>query len=109
MTTQKKEQRNLQRFDLCLPARIYPVEKEPGQKAISASTINICANGALMDSKNELAVGSAIDLEIVLHLDELEKLQGEKAQIKLSGIVLRTGPEGTAIAFDEKYELEPVS
>ncbi len=109
MTTNKKEQRNLQRFELCLPARIYPAEKEPGKKAIPASTINICANGALLDSRKELPVGSAVELEIVLHLDELEKLQGEKAQIKLSGIVLRTGPEGTAIAFDEKYELEPIS
>ena len=103
-----KEKRKLQRFALQLPARIYPVSKDKGGNEISASTINICANGALLAGAEQLPVGSEVELEIVLHLDELEKLQGKKAQMKMSGVVLRSGSEGTAIAFDEKYEIEPL-
>ncbi len=104
----KKEKRRLQRFDLCLPARIYPAKKEGANEAIVAPTINICAGGVLLDSDTGLETGSKVELEIVLNLDELEKLQEKKAQIKLSGVVLRSDATGTAVAFDENYELEPI-
>ena len=104
----KKEKRDLQRFDLHLPAKIYPAKKKTGTTEISAPTINICAGGALLDAETELPAGSEVELEICLHLDELEKLRGKKAKIKLSGVVLRSSDKGTAVAFDEKYEIEPV-
>jgi hypothetical protein len=104
----KEEKRDLQRFNLHLPATIYPAGRQTEKDVITAPTINICAGGVLLKTGDKLAVGSEVEVKIVLNLDELEKIQDKKAQIKLSGIVLRTDNEGTAIAFDEKYEIEPL-
>ncbi len=109
MPGKEEEKRRLQRFNLRLSARIYPTKNEAAPETITAPTANICAGGVLFEGEIGLAPGSEVELEIVLHLDELEKLQGKKAQIKLSGVVLRSDGQGTAIAFDEKYEIEPMA
>jgi hypothetical protein len=53
-------------------------------------------------------VGTEMQVDLVLPLDELKKIEGKRANIKLKGAVIRTGEKGMAIIFDKKYRISPM-
>jgi hypothetical protein len=105
------ERRKLVRFDLQAPARIE-VSKEAGHKdVLSLMTRDISSMGAYVQTAQPLAEGQTVKLELLLSLDMLKRLSGEKgnARIKVRGKVIRSDAGGMAIAFDTRFKIMSTS
>lgn len=102
--------RKLERFPLKLPARILVDDNGNGAGAASleAITSDISAGGAFFYTDTPLPVGTQMHVDLILPLDELKKIKGKKAKIKVKGAVVRTGEQGMAISFDKKYRISPI-
>lgn len=101
--------RKMERFSLELPARISIAGEDNGPAALEAITDDISAGGAFFHTDNPLPIGTEMDIVLVLSLDELKKIKGKKASIKVKGAVVRVGENGMAISFDEEYQLSPLA
>ena len=102
--------RKMERFSLELPARISIAgkaeKKEP--ESLECITSDISAGGAFFHTDQPLPVGTEMHIDLVLPLDELKKIEGKRASIKVKGAVVRIGEKGMAICFDEKYKISPL-
>ncbi|MBA7564396.1 hypothetical protein ES708_06059 [subsurface metagenome] len=98
----------MERFPLKLPARIF-VNGEGGKADfLDVITSDISAGGAFFHTDKPLPVGTEMYVDMVLPLDELKKIEGKRANIKVKGAVIRTGERGMAISFDKKYRISPM-
>jgi len=102
------EKRNLTRFELELPARLTLI-KHPDPTALELITSDVCAGGAYFQTDRPLPVGTELNVEIVLPLDELKKIEGKKAHIKVSGSVIRINEQGMAIRFEPDFVIQPLA
>lgn len=100
--------RKLERFPLELPARIFVNGEGKGADCLDAVTCDISAGGAFFHTDTPLPVGTEMYVDLVLPLDELKKIEGKRANIKVRGAVVRTGERGMAISFDKKYRISPM-
>ena len=103
----KEERRKLERFDLKAPTKIE-VPIEDGRKdVISLVTRDVSCMGAYLQTTQPLSEGLTVKLELLLSLDQLRKLSGAagNARIKVRGKVIRSDPEGMAIAFDTRFHI----
>lgn len=100
--------REMERFSLELPAKISVVGGKEESSSLEATTTDISAGGAFFHTDCPFPVGTEMHFDLVLSLDELKKLEGKRASIKLKGAVVRVSEEGMAIAFNEKYEIAPL-
>jgi c-di-GMP-binding flagellar brake protein YcgR len=101
------ERRRLERFDLTEPARVI-VESGAGNKEhLSLTTKDVSSGGAFLYCAQPLSEGARVKLELLISLDALQKLVGEKgkAKIKVSGTIIRVETEGVAIRFENKYKI----
>ena len=106
--------RRTERYDLELSAQLSvqdPSEYDPSDPSapVIAQTVDVSASGALFRTDANVPVGTPVKIELFLPLDELKKLAGKKARIKVSGAVIRSDHSGVAVCFDENYEILPVS
>ncbi|MBN2397781.1 MAG: PilZ domain-containing protein [Deltaproteobacteria bacterium] len=101
--------RKLERFSLKLPARISVDSKEKEAACLDAVTSDISAGGAFFHTDTPLPVGTRMDVDLILPLDELKKIEGKRAKITVKGAVIRTGEQGMAICFDKKYRISPMA
>jgi len=103
--------RKMERFSLELPARILVVDevKKEEPESLECLTCDISAGGAYFHTDQPLPVGTEMHIDLVLPLDELKKIEGKKASIKVKGAVVRIGEKGMAICFDEKYKISPLA
>ena len=101
------EQRKFERFDLELATGIEVAtsDQENEKKILNLVTKDICSGGAFFYTTNPLPEGTEVKIELVLDLDKLKKLTGERAFICAKGTVLRTESEGMAICFDKNYKI----
>jgi hypothetical protein len=105
------EQRCFERLDLVLRSRITVqgrngnVEKGP----MELTTENISSGGAFFCTDRPLSEGTKVVMEIVLPLERLKKAKGTHAHVNVKGRVLRAGPEGMAIQFDNQFSILPVA
>ena len=95
----KLEKRRRERVPLSLPAKLSVVGESKERRTLHCSTSDICAGGAFFHTDLNMPVGTEMDVELVLPLDELKKLEGKNAKIKVSGSVTRTDEKGMAINF----------
>ena len=104
----EKEKRKLERFDLQLPAKIEPVNRE-GEEILDLMTSDISSGGAFFHTDQPLPEGTDVKIDLVLPMDELKKLQDEYHQvnIEIKGTVLRSDPGGMAIYFNKDYSIHP--
>ena len=101
-----REARRLERFDLELPATLKVVnDEEEEKKILNLLTSNICAGGAYFYTEQPLIVGTEVKLDLILTIEELKKLKGKQAYIKVSGKVIRAESNGMAICFNDDYSL----
>jgi len=103
--------RRMERFSLGLPARISitgKAEKEEPE-SLECITSDISAGGAYFHTDQPLPIGTEMHIDLILPLDELKKIEGKKASIKVKGAVVRIGGKGMAICFDEEYKISPLS
>ncbi len=103
-----ENKRTMERFDLNLPAYLTRSSQQGSEETIELETSDICAGGAFFRTDKPLPIGTEVDVDVVLPLDELKKLRGDKVLIKVSGSVVRIDDEGIAVSFDKKYSLSPL-
>jgi hypothetical protein len=104
-----KERRKLERFDFEVPARIEGLISEQGNESCDLSTSNICAGGAFFRTSDPLPQGTKVKMNLVLPLDRIRELVGhDRVNVKVEGTVLRSGPSGMAVAFNQDYQILPL-
>jgi len=99
----------MDRFTLELPALISMIDESGKQRAFEVMTKNICAGGAFLLTDKPLLVGTDIKMDLILPLDNLEKMGGQRSRIDVSGSVIRTESQGMAVCFDKKYNISPIN
>lgn len=106
-----KEQRHLERFELKLPARVEVIaSKKVARKEILEDlwTGDISAGGAYFHTPQPLSEGTEVKIDLILPLDRLKKLQGNRACVKISGRVARVRSDGMAIRFNKRFKIVPL-
>ncbi|MFH1481148.1 MAG: PilZ domain-containing protein [Pseudomonadota bacterium] len=106
-----KEQRHLERFELKLPARVEVIaSKKEMEKEILEDlwTGDISAGGAYFHTPRPLSEGTEVKIDLILPLERLKKLQGNRACIKINGRVTRALSEGMAIRFNKRFKIVPL-
>ncbi len=102
-----ENQRGMDRFRLKLPAKASVINSDGVEQVSDYETCDICAGGAFLNTNEPLPVGSELKLDLILAIDELKKIKGNKVKIKVKGEVVRIDGEGMAIKFDEKFDIIP--
>jgi len=100
--------RKLERFSLELPARIYVIGDKDEPDSLAATTSDISASGAFFHTDKPLPLGTEMNIDLVLPLDELKKIEGKKASIKVKGAVIRIDESGMAISFAKGFQVSPI-
>jgi hypothetical protein len=102
--------RGLQRYSLQLPATIEIVAEadKRDKEIINLLTSNVCSGGAYFHTEKPLPEGTHVKIDLVLSIDELKKMKGKHALIKVTGQVIRAESEGMAISFKNNYKIRPV-
>lgn len=103
----KNNQRAMDRFRLKIPAQASVVDGDGVEQIGDFETCDICAGGAFLNTNEPLPVGSEIKLDLVIAIDELRKVKGNKVTIKVKGEVVRVEDDGMAVKFGEKFEIIP--
>ncbi len=106
-----KERRRQQRFDLRLPARVEVLSPRQDQVPVILNllTKDISACGAFFTSEQSIEEGTRVKVDMVLFPKRQRISQMKQALIKVSGTVLRKGPEGLAVNFEKGYKLGPLN
>ncbi len=94
----------MERFELQLPTRLSKMD-EPEIEPMELVTTDICAGGAFFHTEQPLSIGTEVELEMVLSLTELKKIEGNKALIRVKGTVVRDEEHGMAVCFDQKHQI----
>jgi hypothetical protein len=105
-----EERRRLERFELNAPAKVIVQTKAGTKEALDLRTKDVSSGGAFLFSSQPLAAGASVKMELLISLDMLQKLAGEKkaAKIKVKGMVIRVDAEGVAIRFDSAYKISAI-
>ena len=104
-----KERRKLERFHFEVPARIEGSISGQGDQDCDLSTSNICAGGAFFRTSDPLPKGTKVKMNLVLPLDRIRELVGhDRVNVRVEGTVLRSGPSGMAVSFNEDYQILPL-
>jgi hypothetical protein len=101
------ERRKFERYNIDIPVSVEIISPTGLPGKIDFEGINLAAGGILIKKGQSLTEGSPIKVEIVFHFEDLmtpENLEGALI-MTVTGHVLRIGPEGTAIGFDEDYDM----
>ena len=104
-----EEQRQLERFDLEIPAKIGVIDSGQEEEMLNLLTTNVCSGGAFFHTTQALPEGTPVKIDLILPLEKLRRLKEEHKQvfIKVTGRVLRSESTGMAICFDEDYQIRP--
>ena len=99
--------RKFERFNIDVPAMVEIPSQDGRAERLDLETSNMSAGGILLKFTRPLPKGSQVKIEVVLHFEELmSPADPDGTQIiTATGHVLRSGPEGMAIRFDENYEI----
>lgn len=97
--------RKMERFSLKLPATV--TVPGSGSSSFELHTDNICAGGTFLSTDEPLPVGTDVELDLILCLNELKKLEGNTVRINVSGEVVRMEEGGMAISFAKSYSITP--
>lgn len=110
-THHPKERRREQRFDLRLLARLETLSDPPDRSPVILNlfTKNISSCGAFFPSERPLEDGTRVQIDLVLSPEKPIISKVKRAMIKVTGTVLRKGPEGMAVDFEEGYKLVPLN
>ncbi|UCF84455.1 MAG: hypothetical protein JSV50_02155 [Desulfobacteraceae bacterium] len=102
-----KERRQLERFQLRLPAEIEVASRVPGleKEKLSLQTENICSGGAFFYTLSLFPEGTQVRIAMRLNFRRLRNIEKRCPLINVSGSVLRSEPAGMAIRFDKGYEI----
>ena len=109
---EEPEKRKLERYNLALPARIDSINGQPikdQDQEFTMVTSDVCAGGAFFKTDAPLAEGTQVSLDLILSIEDLKKLKGKEALIRLNGKVVRSETGGMAVCFDQHYRMQTIS
>ena len=92
------DRRQLQRFELAIPALITAIPDVPEYPETTLMTRDISASGAFFDTSRPLAQGCELSFEL-----QLPGRHRQRGRVRLKGTVVRTTPDGMAVSFDDDY------
>ena len=98
------EQRKFERFTLRLHTTIETVGPEQEKETFDLVSKDVCAGGAFYPTDKIIRKGTKIKLRLTLSSETLKELTGTQGFLEIGGTVVRTGPNGMAICFDENYD-----
>ena len=101
------ERRKYERFDLRLPGKIEMVTLGKPE-VFGAVTRDVSAGGAFFHTAEPVPEGVRVKLIMILSSEKLKELTSAECLIKIGGTVVRSGPKGMAIGFDENYQVMPL-
>jgi len=101
------DKRKFQRFEINVPVKIK-ILGQGEEKTELIETRNVSAAGLLITSRTPIPEGSQVEMEIFLDFEKLVTSADPDGTLVLSvtGRVLRSGAEGTAIRFNKDYEFK---
>jgi len=102
-----KEKRTAERYSLELPGQVSVISDD-GDMVFEVTTRDVCAGGAFLYTHQLLPVGTRVKIEMILTVEQLKKIAGTNALLKVSGQVIRTEGTGMAVSFDKDYHLGPL-
>ena len=100
-----EEQRKFERFTLELPAVIEMVSPEQKKQTFYLLSRDVCAGGAFFPTDKTIPKDTKVKLRLTLSSETVKELTGTQGFLEIGGTVVRTGPNGMAICFDENYDL----
>ena len=98
-----QERRKFERFSLGLPTKIEVVSPQQKRETFEHLTSDVSAGGAFFSTEESLPTGAQVQLRLILHNVMIRELTGAQGCVMLEGTVVRSGPSGMAIYFDENY------
>ena len=101
------ERRKMERFSLELPTSLSVVNSGKKQETLEILTRNVCAGGAFFKTGKPLFIGTDLKINLIISLDRIKHLKGQRSRIDVSGSVIRTEDQGMAVCFGKRYRIEP--
>ena len=101
------EKREMERFDLKLPALLSMKDENGNQRAAEFMISNICSGGAFFKTGEPLSEGTVVKMDLILPLQRFSKTGGKRSHVDVSGLVIRTNDKGMAVCFDKRYRIQP--
>ncbi len=101
------DRRKFQRYNINIPVSVETMPPAGLSEIIDYEGINMAAGGMFIKKGQSLPGNSPIRIEIIFHFEELktpENIEGTLI-VAVTGHVVRTEHEGTAIRFNEDYEM----
>ena len=101
------DKRKFERFEFNITARIEILTQEREVEILDLETNSLSAGGIFFKDGGTLPKGSQVKTEIVLHFEELKTPANPEGTLVIAatGHVLRSGPEGVAICFNENFDI----
>ena len=103
-----KESRRFERFCINVPCQIELLQSRRKRKVIKTYISNLSELGAFIPDLKSLFVGQRFKADIFFFLEGTNpfcKEEYELIAMAVYGSVIRSGPSGTAITFNDDYRL----
>lgn len=101
------DKRRQMRFPLQLPTYIRLINGKESE-SIEFTTENICSGGAFFHTNRPIPLGTKVEVDLVIPIDQLKTIVSDKVLIEVAGAVVRADEEGMAVCFDCKYSITPL-
>ena len=99
-----KEQRKFERFTLRLPTTIEAVGLEQEKETFDLMSRDVSAGGAFFPTERSIPQDTKVKLRLTLLSETVKEMTGTQGFLEIEGTVVRTGPNGIAVCFDENYD-----
>ncbi len=96
------------RFPLDIEARLEAVDADGSPITVEGRTRDVSSAGAFVLSPRRLGVNVRVHVDLFLFAERLKRFMTRPSvKVSLSGEVLRADPEGMAVRFNRKFDIEP--
>jgi len=100
-----EEQREFERFTLRLPTIAETTGTGQEEETFDLLSRDVSAGGAFFPTDKTIPKDTKVKLRLTLSSETVKELTGTQGFLEIGGTVVRTGPNGMAICFDENYDL----
>ena len=104
----KQDNRLIQRFSIAVPARVTCNESASQNPCVELFSRDVCSGGAFFLTPQPYDAGTRVEVRMLLQPQHMASLGDKKAQVVISGKVLRSEKEGMAVRFDRRYKISSV-
>lgn len=101
------DKRRMERFSLKIPAKLQ-IKDKPDNKPLELTTKDVCSGGAYFNTTQPAPIGTEVDVQLVIPISELKKIDADNVVITVSGSVLRANDKGMVVAFNNNYSIAPL-